>query len=140
MLHGIQRSSQHLRNISIIPTCFPFQRLIDGFAHIVIHPHSQTFFFSTLHGIGSHRNDRQINQFGILAYKTSGFKTTHLRHLSIHQHEIITRLVDHFDREAFVNGMIFHQQYQVDRLSYGLQCFVFGVMTDRTLTVQRESL
>ena len=73
---------------------------VDRFRDVAVHTNSQTTLFVAFHGMGGQRNDGRVSatRFFFLAYQSGRFKTTHLRHLYIHQNHVEGLFLHRFQR------------------------------------------
>ena len=82
---------------------------LDRFGDIVIHAGFQAIFAVPQHGMGGHGNNGYLvvaHQRVGVAYRLSGFKPIHFRHLHIHQHQVVGRHPQRLNRLLAVGHRI----------------------------------
>ena len=85
---------------------------LERFADEVVHPGFFTGDTILVKGIGRHRQNRDVRLAGQGANHPGGFEAVHLRHLDVHQHQVIALVTHLFHGLQTIPG---HIGIQIDR-------------------------
>ena len=80
---------------------------VDRLGDVVVHAGGQTLLRIALHGVGGHGDDRHVGPAAVQAPDRGGrLEPVHLRHLDVHEDEIVGKIADRLDRFPAVGGDI----------------------------------